>query len=140
MEVISFATLNTTVLQYSTVIAWFKLLIIGHLFKCCYMILVTSLQPFHMPAAALNAFHTIYMRHVLNNDSYSMKVNNHPLPRTSDGEVRYNNLCIIIVTHFVTGWCCAKWFPGLLIVYNSHIWFIISCCKLHSLPSGGEGF
>ena len=46
-----------------------------------------------MPAAALNAFHTIYLRHVMelsgveNADLYTLKVNNHPLPRTAEGQV-----------------------------------------------------
>jgi len=46
-----------------------------------------------MPAAALNAFHTIYLRHVLELSGaqsaslYTMNVYNHPLPRTAEGEV-----------------------------------------------------
>jgi len=57
------------------------------------VIIFTVLQPFHMPAAALNAFHTIYLRHVLELSGaesaslYTMNVNNHPLPRTAEGQV-----------------------------------------------------
>jgi len=45
-----------------------------------------------MPAAALNAFHTIYLRHILEESGatetdYTITVNNHPLPRTAEGEV-----------------------------------------------------
>ena len=49
-----------------------------------------------MPAAALNAFHTVYLRHLLEEANapdtdtlYSINVNIHPLPRTDDGEVGY---------------------------------------------------
>jgi len=47
-----------------------------------------------MPAAALNAFHTIYLRHILEESGatetdYTITVNNHPLPRTDDGLVLY---------------------------------------------------
>jgi len=49
-----------------------------------------------MPAAALNAFHIIYLRHVLEESgvseedthTYSIRVNIHPLPRTAEGQVR----------------------------------------------------
>ena len=45
-----------------------------------------------MPAAALNEFHTVYLRHSLRranaeDTGYSINVNIHPLPRTDDGEV-----------------------------------------------------
>ena len=49
-----------------------------------------------MPAAALNAFHIIYLRHILEEsgiseedaNTYTMRVNIHPLPRTAEGQVR----------------------------------------------------
>jgi len=57
-----------------------------------------------MPAAALNAFHTIYLRHLLRTagvndpDSYNMRVTNHPLPRTSEGQVSKGKFtCCLIV-------------------------------------------
>ena len=45
-----------------------------------------------MSAAALNAFHTIYLRHLLKESGasatdYTISVNNHPLPRTAEGQV-----------------------------------------------------
>ena len=49
-----------------------------------------------MPAAALNAFHIMYLHHILNDSGisqedanmYTMRVNIHPLPRTAEGQVR----------------------------------------------------
>ena len=45
-----------------------------------------------MSAAALNAFHTVYLHYSLQRasvvDVYTLHVNIHPLPRTDDGEVR----------------------------------------------------
>ena len=57
-----------------------------------------------MPAAALNAFHTIYLRHILEESGatetdYTITVNNHPLPRTDDGLVLYM-LCINYISVF----------------------------------------
>jgi len=48
-----------------------------------------------MAAAALNAFHIIYLRHIVEQsgisaetaNTYTMKVNIHPLPRTAEGQV-----------------------------------------------------
>ena len=55
-------------------------------------IFYTVVQPFHMPAAALNAFHTVYLRHLLKESGasvtdYTISVSNHPLPRTTEGKV-----------------------------------------------------
>ena len=61
-----------------------------------------------MPAAALNAFHTIYLRHLLKNASgdhnaYSINVNIHPLPRTDDGEVWCIGCAVIsFIKHLMT--------------------------------------
>jgi len=55
-----------------------------------------------MPAAALNAFHIIYLRHILelNNvsdaNAYTMRVNIHPLPRTAEGQV-WIIICYVVV-------------------------------------------
>jgi len=55
-----------------------------------------------MPAAALNAFHIIYLRHILEEsgiseedaNTYTMRVNIHPLPRTAEGQVRRSHLSV----------------------------------------------
>ena len=60
-----------------------------------------------MPAATLNAFHTVYLRHSLESANaadteFSINVNIQPLPRTDDGEVQY-----VTFTRAVQ-YCCRK--------------------------------
>ena len=80
-----------------------------------------------MPPAALNAFHTIYLRHILKQnglseeeaDDYSMRVNIHPLPRTAEGQV----------------WIIVSCFLHYIIVYRSMLLRVISLgshCPLRS--------
>jgi len=40
-----------------------------------------SFQPYHMSAAALNAFHSLLLKQVTGNNSLSINVYNHPFPR-----------------------------------------------------------
>jgi ATP-binding cassette subfamily A (ABC1) protein 3 len=40
-------------------------------------------RPWHMSAAALNAFHNVWLRKATNNSNLRLTVNNHPLPRTN---------------------------------------------------------
>ena len=57
------------------------------------------LQPYHMSAAALNAFHNIWLKHATNNKELTLDVNNHPLPRTAEAEVRVyigNNIIVCV--------------------------------------------
>ncbi|CAI8053623.1 ATP-binding cassette sub-family A member 3 [Geodia barretti] len=44
-------------------------------------------NPWHMSAAALNAFHNVWLRQATNNSNLRLTINNHPLPRTVDAEV-----------------------------------------------------
>ena len=83
-----------------------------------------------MPAAALNAFHTIYLRHVLEESGatetdYTITVNNHPLPRTDDGLVLYM-LCINYISVF---YCVMlSVLPkvhNILVVMNSWYYFVV---------------
>ena len=53
--------------------------------KCSYIYFL--FQPWHMSAAALNAFHNVWLRQATNNSDLTLTVNNHPLPRTVDAEV-----------------------------------------------------
>ena len=46
-------------------------------------------QPYHMPAAALNAFHNILLKKLSPSQSFSISVNNHPLPRNLTVQVNY---------------------------------------------------
>ena len=59
-----------------------------------------------MPAAALNAFHTIYLRHLLQDSGatdtgYTITVNNHPLPRTDDGLVLYHSTNLLYMYLYI---------------------------------------
>ena len=60
---------------------------------------VTSfiLQPYHMSAAALNAFHNIWLKHATNNKELTLDVNNHPLPRTAEAEVHVYTCAVLYV-------------------------------------------
>ncbi|CAI8007469.1 ATP-binding cassette sub-family A member 3 [Geodia barretti] len=40
-------------------------------------------RPWHMSAAALNAFHNVWLRQATNNSNLRLTINNHPLPRTN---------------------------------------------------------
>lgn len=52
-----------------------------------------------MSAAALNAFHSVLLKSVAGDDTLSITVNNHPLPRNIDPEeVLY---CMPAVSHAV---------------------------------------
>ena len=51
-----------------------------------------------MSAAALNAFHNIWLRQATNDEELTLNVNNHPLPRTVEAEVHVcAYTCIIYV-------------------------------------------
>ena len=51
------------------------------------------LQPWHMSAAALNAFHNIWLKQATDDEELTLYVNNHPLPRTAEAEV-CNSACV----------------------------------------------
>ena len=50
-----------------------------------------------MSAAALNTFHNIWLKHATNNKELTLDVNNHPLPRTAEAEVRVYKRAIILL-------------------------------------------
>ena len=54
-----------------------------------YSLYVFLLQTWHMSAAVLNAFHNVWLREVTGITNLSITVNNHPLPRSSEGQVCY---------------------------------------------------
>ena len=56
------------------------------------------LQPWHMSAAALNAFHNVWLRQATNNSSLRLTINNHPLPRTLDAEVHSSRIISLQLT------------------------------------------
>ena len=45
-------------------------------------------QPYHMSAAALNAFHNVHLRQSTENKDLRIQVINHPLPRNLQAQVR----------------------------------------------------
>ena len=55
---------------------------------CVCVFILLNLQPFHMAAAALNAFHNIWLRTALGRDDVTITVRNHPLPRSVRGQVK----------------------------------------------------
>ena len=56
-------------------------------------------QPYHMSAAALNAFHSLLLKQVTGNNSLSITAYNHPLPRNITAQV--NTLTISrMILHF----------------------------------------
>ena len=54
-----------------------------------YLVTYILLQPWHMSAAVLNAFHNVWLREVTGMANLSITVNNHPLPRSNEGQVGY---------------------------------------------------
>ena len=50
--------------------------------------LMHMLQALHTVAAALNVYHNVLLRNIMESDEWSITVYNHPLPRTPDTQVR----------------------------------------------------
>ena len=49
-----------------------------------------SSQPYHMSAAALNAFHSLLLKQVTGDNSLSITVYNHPFPRNITAQVNHS--------------------------------------------------
>ena len=52
------------------------------------------MQPFHMPAAALNVFHNVLLRSVTGEDDITIVINNHPLPRNNASIQVYSTMFV----------------------------------------------
>jgi len=59
---------------------------------CLFMTACLLFQPLHMSAAALNAFQNLRLKEVTGNNSLSLQVFNHPLPRRDLSKVNIEKL------------------------------------------------
>ena len=52
-----------------------------------------------MSAAMLNAFHNVWLREVTGQNNISIAVNNHPLPRSNEGQVHIYYFTVVYITY-----------------------------------------